>query len=130
MYMDYNFSDFFDSYATAFNNQDMDSILEHFHYPCLLIAGQHVIICKDKDDMHKVVKGKFRYKTAGGVDQRTSYSLTSLIPLDENNQIVSILWRIENKIGQEVSKFPCTYQLLQKEESFKIVVTLLSKEKD
>lgn len=128
--MDYNFGDFFDNYAAAFDNQDLNSILEHFHYPCLIIAGPHVIACKDKDEMLHVVKGKYRYKIAGGVDQRTSYSLTSLFPLDDNNLIVSMLWRIENKIGQEIAKFHGTYQLIQKEESFKIVVTLLSEEKD
>lgn len=128
--MEYNFSDFLDSYAVAFNNQDMNHILEHFHYPCLIIAGQHVITCKDKKELNTLIKGKFRYIIAEGIDQSTSYSLTSLFPLDDNNLIISLLWRSENRAGQELSKFHCSYQLIKKEQSFKIVVALLPEETD
>jgi hypothetical protein len=126
---DCNLNEFLEGFAYAFDAQDMDRILEYFYYPCLLITDQSVTASKNKEEMHQVVKGYARYITGGRVEHQTSYTLTSLIPLDEKNLVISLLWRINSRSGQEVSQFRCSYHLIKKQQEFKIVVIILPEEK-
>ena len=64
-YIDHLLSDFLDSYTRAFDNKDMDALLEHFYYPCLLITGQSAISSKNKEELRDVLQRYSRY-IAGG----------------------------------------------------------------
>ena len=127
--IDCSLSDFLDSYTRAFDKKDMDAILEHFYYPCLLITSQSVIASKNKEEMHETIKRYSRYIAGGQIAHKTTYALKSLYPLDDNNLIISLLWRITDKSGPEISKFHCNYQLIQKQQTYKIVVIMLPEEK-
>lgn len=121
-------SDFLDSYTRAFDNKDMNALLEHYYYPCLLTTGQSVIACKNKEEMHDVIKHSSRFISGGNIEHKTSYTLTSLYPLEDNNQIISLIWRVNNRLGQEVSKFHTNYHLIKDKETYKIIVIMLPEE--
>lgn len=128
--MDYTFGDFLDSYARAFDRKDMNSILEHFHYPCLVLEGQKVTACNNKEELKPLVSRKFRYITASGVDQQTSYDVKTLLPWEDFSLILSLDWITQNRAGQQIAKFHCNYHLLKKDNSFKIVIASLPEEKN
>lgn len=126
--MDYIFNDFFDGYAQGIDVHDMSRIVEHFNYPCLIISGSHATACMNKDQIENVFRSKFRY-IAVNFGQVTSYSVRSLVPFNDNNLIVSLLWNTQNKAGQTLSSFHCYYHLIKKDQVYKITVAILPEEK-
>jgi hypothetical protein len=98
-YIDHLLSDFLDSYTRAFDNKDMDAILEHFYYPCLLITGQSAIGSKNKEELRDVIQRYSRYIAGGQLALSTSYSLRSFYHLDDNNIIISLLWQVSDRSG-------------------------------
>lgn len=121
--MDFRFNDFFESYGNAFDNRDIEAVLNHYHYPCLMNFKNEVFACKNKDELRDVMLRMFRFLASeDSRDHVTSSSLTSLLTLADNNQIVSLIWKIENKKGQELYQFHVHYQIIQKDGTYKIVV--------
>jgi hypothetical protein len=128
--MVFKFNEFLDNYSLAFDKQDLDKITDHFTPECLFIFGKHVIACKNKEEITKVIKRQSRFIAAGKIEHKTAYSIKSLFDLDENTVVLSLVWNILNRNEQEILSTRCSYQLLKIEDTFKIVVAILPDEKD
>lgn len=125
--MDYEFSDFFDNYTEAFDIKKIDRILKYFNNPCLIIIDKNVFVCSTAKDVERVITNSSRFLSTEPTDFKNTYSIRNLFTLDDDNQLVTLFWRVENRAGQEVFKYSANYHLMKTNKEVKIVaVTYLN----
>lgn len=120
--------EFFNSYAQAYDKKDVDATVDFFHLPSLVIFGPRISTYTKKEEIQASLQqlmGLYKQKGFG----KTNFTITSVLSFDKNNHVVTLLWTVLNKEGQQATQFHCNYQLIQTPKGLKIIVVTNLEEK-
>lgn len=123
-----NIQAFFDSYLAAFNKKDLDTLLKHFHSPCLIIFGERISAYASHDELKQNLLSLFQIYRQKGYSE-ASYVIQSQLAFNPTNHLVKVLWTIKDQNNKELAQFSTHYQLHTNKNDTKIVVATNLEEK-
>src|SRR5690606_4373784 len=111
---------FFQAYAKAYINSELDTFQTLISLPSLLLAGDSKTLLTDTDGLHRHVLGQVaKYRALGVAD--ADFVLQHQLRLSDQLQFVSLYWRFYDNDNTVMFTCHTSYPLQSQQGSWQVV---------
>lgn len=120
-------ADFFQQYAQAYINSDLETLGQLISLPSMLLAGDNKTLLTDSGSLQAYVLARMeKYRELGVV--HIDFMLQHQLRLSEQLQFVSLYWRFYNSDSKVLFTCHTSYTLQRCGEQWQVVAIILDDE--
>ena len=115
---------FFDKYLRAYNEHDLDSTVNSFLLPSVMINTNRMAKFNSKEDLLREYTGVFKVMTEQGMARFQLIEL-NWAELSPTQFVASAQWRVLNGDSTNIMEFGATYALVVEDDELKIATAMV-----